>query len=73
MLIVGGGLAVGTVLLMQPNYGTEIIPNILEGAEILNSGVQARWPLLIAVILICVGFLQRLETHDAEDVTSTDE
>jgi hypothetical protein len=59
LLIAGIGLAVGTVLLTDLNYGDGVLDNILRGAEVLDTGLQARWPLLVSLILICWSLVRR--------------
>jgi hypothetical protein len=66
LLIAGGGLAVASVLLMESHYGSGLVSNILRGAEILDSGLEARWPLLIAVFLICMGLFFRFESNHGD-------
>jgi hypothetical protein len=58
-LICGAGLAAGTILLTDLSYGGGVIENILRGGEVLDSGLQARWPLLASLILCCWGLLRR--------------
>lgn len=59
LLITGAGLAIGTILLTDLSNGGGVIENILRGGEVLDSGVQARWPLLASLILFCWGLSRR--------------
>jgi len=67
LLITGIGLALGTVLLTDLNYGGGVLDNILRGAEVLDTGLQARWPLLVSLILICWSLVRRFAVSNADD------
>lgn len=62
-IIAGVAVVIASIVLIDLNYGDGIIGNILRGATILDTDVQARWPLLAGFALICWGAYQRLNSN----------
>lgn len=63
-LIAGVAVVIASVVLMDMNWsGVGVIGNILRGATILDTDIQARWPLLAGFALICWGAYQRLNSN----------
>jgi hypothetical protein len=58
----GVGVVIASILLMQTRYSAGIVKSILQGAHILNTDIEVRWPLLAGFGLVCWGIYLRLNS-----------
>lgn len=63
-IMAGVAVVIASVVLMDLNWGgAGVIGNVLRGADILGTGLEARWPLLAGFALICWGIYRRLNSN----------
>lgn len=63
-LIGGAAIVVASIVLMDMNYsGLGVMSNILRGSHILDSDLEARWPLLVGLALIFWGIYRRANSN----------
>jgi len=62
-IMAGVAIVIASIVLMDSRYSSMgIVGNILQGAEVLETGIEVRWPLLAGFGLICWGIYQRLNS-----------
>ena len=63
-IMAGVAIVIAGILLMESRYpAMGIVGNILQGAKVLETGIEVRWPLLAGLGLICWGIYRRLNSN----------
>lgn len=62
-ILAGVAVVIASIVLMDGSYSESIVGNILQGANIVDTEVEARWPLLAGFGLICWGAYRRLNSN----------
>ena len=63
LIFIGAVIVATSVILMDGRVNTGIVENVLLGREILDSGIEARWPVLLGVGLMLWGGYRRFGSN----------